>query len=218
MTIYRRYGMGVVLKMTNETVVHVTTLEQWNSVLDVWFSQGYEWFGGNSDYLINAFRNNGRYLFLHDDVTIVYSDNNQGEKFMEYSEFMAQQEKTMAKETYYVTQEQLDLIESLKENEYPVYNFYGDSKYRPLATLNKLSSNGEKALLRYIGGDTSIEFKAKEQLYRLWRIDGDGDKVWFMLLDESEPDWTLNAPHAFTATEEEITQWKTPVWSVEEAD
>lgn len=216
MTIYRRYGMGVVLKMTNETVVHVTTLEQWNSVLDVWFSQGYEWFGGNSDYLINAFRNNGRYLFLHDDGTIVYSDNNQGEKFMEYSEFMAQQEKTMTKETYYVTQGQLDLIEELKALPAPLVAImnkrYGfDKLYNELP----LSDN---EWLRYLGGDETIEFKVKEQLYRLSRIDDDGDKVWFMLLDESEPDWTLNAPHAFTATEEEITQWKTPAWEIEEVN
>ncbi len=30
-----------------ETVVHVTTLKQWKSVLDVWFRQGYSWYGGD---------------------------------------------------------------------------------------------------------------------------------------------------------------------------
>ena len=34
----------------SETIVHVTTLEQWKSVLDVWFKQGYKWSNGDTGY------------------------------------------------------------------------------------------------------------------------------------------------------------------------
>ena len=72
-----------------EVVVHVTTLEQWKSVLDVWFNQGHEWFDGYPDYLVSAFRNSGRYLILYDNGDIVYSNNNNENKpFIGYSEFM----------------------------------------------------------------------------------------------------------------------------------
>lgn len=144
----------------------------------------------------------------------LYSEND----CIEYADFMEQQEKVMTKETYYVTQEQLDLIESLKENEYPVYNFYGDSKYRRLATLNKLSSNGEKALLRYIGGDTSIEFKAKEQLYRLGRIDDSDNRVYMQINGLGTPIWTTRKHEAFKAPLDEITKWTNPAWEIEEAN
>lgn len=33
-----------------ETVVYVTTLEQWKSVLDIWFEQGYSWYSGGQKY------------------------------------------------------------------------------------------------------------------------------------------------------------------------
>lgn len=36
--------------MTNETVLHVTTLEEWKSVLDVWFEQGYYWHDTGKSY------------------------------------------------------------------------------------------------------------------------------------------------------------------------
>jgi len=38
-----------------ETVVHVTTLEQWRSVLDIWFKQGYEWFYSGNTYSETTF-------------------------------------------------------------------------------------------------------------------------------------------------------------------
>ncbi len=38
-----------------ETAVHVTTLEQWKSVLDVWFKQGYAWPAGDKEYSEHIF-------------------------------------------------------------------------------------------------------------------------------------------------------------------
>ncbi|WP_273948097.1 hypothetical protein [Leuconostoc mesenteroides] len=32
------------------TVVHVTTLEQWKSVLDIWYKQGHHWLNGDKEY------------------------------------------------------------------------------------------------------------------------------------------------------------------------
>ncbi|MCK8605165.1 hypothetical protein LNP18_03500 [Leuconostoc citreum] len=104
-----------------ETVVHVTTLEQWKSVLDVWFAQGYEWRNGGKGYRIDLFvKQLGRHLKLNANHKISYwSMGICGEPFIEYADFMAQQEKTITKETYYVTQEQLDFIERIKDNSSP---------------------------------------------------------------------------------------------------
>lgn len=75
-----------------ETVVHVTTLEQWKSVLDVWFNQGYAWSTGDKEYDARLFENGGRFLFVDDYIT--YSISNPDSKpFIEYSEFMAQQKE-----------------------------------------------------------------------------------------------------------------------------
>ncbi|MGX7040991.1 hypothetical protein ACWN9M_04340 [Leuconostoc lactis] len=204
--------------MMTETVVHVTTLDQWKSVLDVWFGKGYEWFS-STGYREDYFRRGSRQLRLNSFNKITFSESNRYSEgyFIEYADFMAQQEKTTAKETYYVTQKQYDLIEELKESDFPVYKFYGSNKYQPLAVANELSSKAEKMLLRYLGGDTSVEFKVKEQLYRLWRIDDSGDTV-YMKFSYGTPDWTMYEDRAFTAPREEITKWKTPAWEIEKAD
>jgi len=121
----------------------------------------------------------------------------------------------MTKGTYYVTQEQLDLIQELKEKTYPLnFLFFESKRYQYINT--GLTSHGEKALLRYLGGDTSIEFKVKETLYRLWRIDDEGDKVYMIFNSFGTPDSDLDTKNAFTATEEEIKKWKTPAWEIEE--
>jgi len=51
-----------------ETVVHVTTLEKWKALLDVWFKQGHTWRGGNGWYEELIFENGGRFLFLDDCI------------------------------------------------------------------------------------------------------------------------------------------------------
>lgn len=122
----------------------------------------------------------------------------------------------MTKETYYVTQEQLDLIEELTR------------KWKPLSALLTGFSGGwrkldnipqdfQKQVLCYIGGDETIEFKVKEPLYRLWRINNADNKV-YMEFNLGTPDWTFYEEYAFTAPLDEIKKWKTPSWCVEEVD
>ncbi|ORI39420.1 hypothetical protein BMR90_02215 [Leuconostoc mesenteroides subsp. cremoris] len=198
-----------------ETVVHVTTLEQWKSVLDVWFEQGYVWFYGNKGYLEDIFENGGRFLFLDDYITWSASNHN-SEPFIEYSEFMEQQKEDNKMAKYYVTQEQLDLIKELKEKLFPLHALLTKSnRYENIKV--ELSGQDEKALLRYLGGDTSIKFKVKEQLYRLWRIDSAGDKV-YMTFSFGTPTYIPNENYAFTAPLEEIKKWETPAWSLEKVD
>lgn len=207
-----------------ETVVHVTTLEEWKSVLDVWFKQGYDWSlgKGRDDYLEEYYCDGSRQLGLNvngfPEITYWSLNDYNGDNLIEYSEFMAQQKEGNKMETYYVTQEQLDLIEELKESDFPVYKFYGSNKYQPLAVANKLSSKEEKMLLRYLGGDETIEFKVKEQLYRLWRIDDEGDTIYMKFTKTGNPDWTMYKDFAFTAPLEEIKKHKTISWEIEEAD
>ena len=206
-----------------ETVVHVTTLEQWDSVLDVWFKQGYSWFSGLQDYGHDKFNDEyfrggeARYLLLDKDNDIL-TPSFLSRNIIEYSEFMAQQKEDKEVKTYYVTQEKLNLINDLKEMTYPLY-MYSSHKdiYEPMTF--GFSSNEEKALLRYLGGDPTIEFKVKEPLYRLWAIDQDGEKVYFTkgrniwsTPSTQLPDDILIAPL------EEIKKWQTPAWSVEEVD
>lgn len=195
----------------SEIVVHVTTLEQWKSVLDVWFEQGYEW-GARPEtkkYFLNSFNFfNARYLYLDSYIKCgsILPDN-----FIEYADFMAQQEKKMT--TYEVTQEQFDLINQIK-------------KAKTMSLMKGISAHfnslgnipvGNKAILRYIGGDEAIEFKVKEQLYRLWRVDTDGDRV-YMKFNYGTPAYISNKDFAFTAPLEEIKKWKTPAWEIEKAD
>ncbi|WP_273947716.1 hypothetical protein [Leuconostoc mesenteroides] len=196
-----------------ETVVHVTTLEQWKSVLDVWFKQGYAWSTGDKEYDARLFKNGGRFLFLDDYIT--YSINNPDSKpFIEYSEFTAQnkEDNKMAK-VYEVSQSVFDELQRIKAHE-------GTSLIGAI-TLNaqfiKSIGVGNKAILRYLANDPAIEFKVKEQLYRLSRIDDAGDKV-YMTFSFGTPEWTILEKFAFTAPLEEIKKWQTPAWDIEKAD
>lgn len=82
------------------TVVHVTTLDQWKSVLDVWFAQGYEWHFGDRKYSEDRFEKGGRFLYLYDYIT--YSINNRTtQPFIEYSEFLAQQKEDNKTDSIY---------------------------------------------------------------------------------------------------------------------
>lgn len=206
-----------------ETVVQVDTLDQWKALLDVWFEHGYKWYSGDKDYREEIYWEGSRQLGfnVHGWHEISYWSLNDytGDNLIEYSDFMAQQEKSMAKETYYVTKAQLDLIDDLKESDFPVYKFYGHNKYKPLAVANNLSSKEEKMLLRYLGGDTSIEFKVKEQLYLLKRTTFRLGPIYFNKMgNEEENDYCFEKRNAFTAPLEEIKKWKTPAWSVEEVN
>ena len=195
-----------------KTVVHVTTIEEWKSVLNALFEQEYKWFSGGKEYKERLFELGGRYLFLGD--RLITWDRYTQDRYIEYAEFMAQQKDDKEVKTYYVTQEQLDLIQELKERKYPLHVLFVESnRYKNIEI--GLNSHEEKSLLRYLGGDETIEFKVKDQLYRLWRIDDDGDKV-YMVFALGTPKWTIVKDAAFTAPLEEIKKWKTPAWEIEE--
>jgi len=205
-----------------KTVVHVTTLEEWKSVLDVWFKQGYEWLSDcGKDFKKIRFNLGSRQLGLnvrgYDEIIYWSLNDYKGDNLIEYAEFMAQQKEENNMETYYVTKEQYDLIEELKCYTYPLnFLFFESKRYQYINT--GLTSHGEKALLRYLGGDTSIEFKVKEQLYRLWRIDNDIVKVYMKFGVAGTPTYSSNEYNAFTAPLEEIKKWKTPAWDIEDVD
>lgn len=199
-----------------ETVVHVKTIEQWKSVLDVWFAQGYNWSGDyEKDFKKSRFNLGSRQLGLNvwgnDEISYWSSNDYNGDNLIEYADFMAQQEKKVT--TYEVTQEQFDLIEQIKKAK-TMSLMRGISEH--FSSLENIPV-GNKAILRYIGGDETIEFKVKEQLYRLWRVDTDGDRV-YMKFNYGTPAYISNKDFAFTAPLEEIKKWKTPAWEIEKAD
>lgn len=196
-----------------ETVVHVTTLDQWKSALDVWFKQGYAWPAGDKEYSEYIFENGGRFLFLDDYITYSFS-NFDYKPFIEYEEFMAQQKEDNKMATVYeVSQSVFDKLQRIKSNE--------DTSLIGAITLNaqfiKSIKVGNKAILRYLADDPAIEFKVKEPLYRLWLIDDAGDKLFFWI-DDGRPDWVGAKDEAFTATLEEIKKWQTPAWEIEKVD
>lgn len=197
-----------------ETVVHVTTIEEWKSVLDVWFEQGFSWWLSGTAHNEKYFRKGERYLMLDQDNDIL-TTSNLDRKIIGYSEFMAQQKEDNNMETYYVTKEQLDLIESAKGLNYPLTGITAPENLQK--EFDKTHFDNEKEILRYLGGDKTIEFKVKEPLYRLWRVD-EGDSKVYMNFLYGTPDWTPLRYDAFTATLEEIKKWKTPAWDIEKAD
>lgn len=202
-----------------ETVVHVTTLEQWKSVLDVWFNQGYEWFSSGNVYAEKLFeQNNTNQLGLVDygfKYIVCWINNDyDGDNLIEYKQFMEEQQKEDNKmETYYVTQEQLDLIEELKSLPAPLVAIM-NKKYGIETLYNELPLT-DIEWFNYLSGDNKIEFKVKKTLYRLSRIDDGGDKV-YLTFNFGTPDWTMDEEYAFTAPLEEIKKHKTISWEIEE--
>lgn len=74
-----------------KTIVHVTNLEQWRSVLCIWFKQGHEWLNGDQVYSKDLFEDGGRFLFLANYIS--YSRTNDDSKpYIEYSEFMTHEQ------------------------------------------------------------------------------------------------------------------------------
>lgn len=202
-----------------ETVVHVTSLGQWKSVLDVWFEQGYSWYSGGQKYNKGYFNSGARYLFLDEDNDILKSLSNDEEPYIEYSEFIVKQREDNKMKTYYVTQEQLDLIEKLKSDSLPFYNLVKSTTDEMKELAQKIPDELDSKILRYIGGDETIVLKVNEEkLYRLWRIDSEGDKVYMRFDVFGTPDGTMDEDHAFTVPLEEIRKHKTPAWDIEEAD
>lgn len=197
-----------------ETVVRVTTLEQWKSVLDVWFAQGYEWSYGSTSYHEEYFEKGQRYLRLISNGRILQG-NIDLSPYDQYSEFMAQQKEDnkMAK-VYEVSQSVFDKLQMIKAHK-------GTSLIEAIAEYAQFIKSiavGNKAILRYLADDPAIEFKPKEQLYRLWRSDNDGDIVYMTFADTGTPMGTPFEDLAFTAPLEEIKKWQTPAWDIEKAD
>lgn len=133
---------------------------------------------------------------------------------MEHYEFVAQQKEDNKMATYYVTQEQLDFLNTIYEELHSLDELL-KSHTEAKNLFNDYSIPKSNAVLRYLGGDKTIEFKVKRPLYRLWRIDDDGKKV-YMWFNGSTPDWSINEKSAFTATLAEIRNWQTPAWDIEE--
>ena len=120
-------------------------------------------------------------------------------------------------ETYYVTREQYDLIEKLKSDSLPFFNLVRATTGEMKELAQEIPDELDSKILRYIGGDETIEFKFKEQLQRLWRIDDSDNRVYMQINGLGTPDWTMDKEYAFTAPLEEIKKWKTISWDVEEA-
>lgn len=123
--------------------------------------------------------------------------------------------------TYYVTNEQLNLIEKAKAADYVLTSIYSNfsTEFRDQfnsMVLGKETIEIQKAVLRYIGGDVYIKFKIKEKMYQLVRTDNDGDRVYMEINDSGTPDWTIISEYAFKAPLEEIKKWQTPACEIEE--
>lgn len=135
-----------------------------------------------------------------------------------------QDNKTLS-EVYYVTAEQYDIISSLKSEAYPslalamntfAYGSDYEERFSPDALFtDEFIDSGAEALTRFLAGDKTIEYRLKEKLYRLSRIDDDSDKV-YMTFYLGTPTYMPNENSAFTAPLEVIREWQTPAWSVEE--
>lgn len=71
-----------------DIVVHVTTVDQWRSVLDIWFKQGYEWKEySDTDYHEDDFKIGNKILVLNQYISYF----SEYKLAVEYSDFMVQQ-------------------------------------------------------------------------------------------------------------------------------
>lgn len=119
--------------------------------------------------------------------------------------------------TYYVTQEEFDLIEYLKAE-------YTSSKLKTAISsrlFKRFTLDIEYAVLPYLGNDKTIKFKIKdeEKLYYLARIDAEEDHVYMRFnWITGSPEWTMNKKDAFKTTFEEIEKWLTPAWEIKEVE
>lgn len=75
-----------------ETVVYVTTLDQWRSVLDIWFKQGFSWPEDGQSYNQEYFTRGQRVLLLDKDNDILIPTPGKREP-ISYQEFMANQKQ-----------------------------------------------------------------------------------------------------------------------------
>lgn len=200
-----------------DEVVHVETLDEYQTVLETWFKKGYNWANPlKLKFWDNYFTlHNARYLLL-DDKTIRHSTGLAIDttKAMSFKEFMA---KERGKVTYKVSAEQMAFIKEANENLYPAsYLMVHNEEYEYMfSDAEYYGATFERDLLRYLGGDDSVVFKLKGPLYRLKGKDTDGDIVYFTQ-GLCPPSYTYDKEDAFMASHDEITRWETPFWEIEE--
>lgn len=206
----------------NETVVRVDTLKEYRAVLEKWFSKGYDWTRKDGEHNLNEsyFTYDGaRYLILEEsDINYsngTYVENNKLE-VTSFKEFMA---KELGKVTYEVSEDQMELIEGSKDDQYPAsYLMSHNYVYEALFSADEYGPAFERDLLRYLGGDANVVFKLKDPLYLLKGKDSDGDTIYFTLDGVGAPTYVYDdeKSDAFKAPREEIIRWYNPFWKVEE--
>lgn len=122
--------------------------------------------------------------------------------------------------TYYVTQEQLDLIEELKQELFPLNEIYlairNGKDFDAISDNQYVEEDEEHLIIRYIGGDPTVKFEVKEKHYLLSRIDNAGNVAYFKFSSIGNPIWDSNKNNAFTAPLDTIREWQTPAWKMEE--
>lgn len=208
---------------TNDIYVQVKNYKEWKDVLAYWFSKGFNWIGEyrEKEYRLDLFD-----MFPFSSVLVLDGNNeyithdrfypdikNSGKlTFFTYEEFM---NKYAQSSDIFVSEYEFDLLEFVKER-------HGTSLMQSIhdnyAELQNIKV-GKKKILRYLGGDSSIELKIKDPQYRLYLIDKDGERVYFRLGENSNiPFHTSNPKKALVDIEENIKEWKTPAWSIERAD
>lgn len=208
---------------TNDIYVQVKNYKEWKDVLAYWFSKGSNWLGESveKEYRLDLFD-----MFPFSSVLVLDGQNgyithdrfypdikNSGKlTFFTYEEFM---NKYAQSSDIFVSEYEFDLLEFVKEH-------HGTSLMQSIhdnyAELQNIKV-GKKKILRYLGGDSSIELKIKDPQYRLYLIDKDGERVYFRLGENSNiPFHTSNPKKSLVDIEENIKEWKTPAWSIERAD
>lgn len=118
---------------------------------------------------------------------------------------------------YFLTRKQLKFVERIKGVSFPGTTFASEKQ-----TFDELFGNGvvfdgtfERDLLRYLGGDESVIFVISDPMYRLHRVDDDGDDVYMSFNDSGTPSWTLDKGYAYVDSLDEIKKWHNPSYEIE---
>lgn len=156
--------------MKKELIVQVESEEQWNTVVQKWLDEGYRWRSGREGLLTYLFYSGSRQLTLGDtpdltDKEITYSRMNLAEKSatISFKKFMKKGKKKSKKKIYEVNAKQNSLINDVIRNPYPADQLFGRGNDFLSAFALYSKVEGED-LLKYIGGDESIEFVHNPEL------------------------------------------------------
>lgn len=205
-----------------DKVVRVETLTEYRTVLETWFKKGYDWYNtSEGKHNLHEERFTGgvvRYLTLRVDL-IGYSFGLAVDttKAMSFKVFMAEQKEDNKMETYYVTQGQLEFINTIYEAGFALDELL-DNHIESKNMFDEFSISKGNAVLRYLGGDDSVVFKVKEPWYLLKGKNNDGDTVYFTFSFSEAPTYTFDETNAFKAPYDEIVRWKNSFWKIEQVD